>query len=87
MIADLRPYDKAVDFIGRAAHNTTGGYVDKISFTISPEAKTDEGGAVTAVAFSSSGIAGAYCDSGQNYKVGSISTPPTKILTAILSAS
>ena len=63
VVADLRPYNKSVDFIGRVTHNTTGGYVDDISFTITPA-----GDAVTAVAFASSGIGGAYCDSGQNYK-------------------
>ena len=57
----------AISNAGTATHNTTGGYVDDISITISPRSSAGVD-AVTAVAFSSSGIGGAYCDSGQNYK-------------------
>ena len=67
VMADLRPFNKSVDYILHATHNTTGGYVDDISITISPRS-TAGVEAVSALAFSSSGIGGAYCDSGQNYK-------------------
>lgn len=67
-VADLRPYNKSVDFIMRTDHNTTGGYVDAIDITISPRSSNGDVDAVTAIAFSSSGIGGAYCDAGQNYK-------------------
>uniref|UniRef100_A0A7R9UEN9 Uncharacterized protein n=1 Tax=Pinguiococcus pyrenoidosus TaxID=172671 RepID=A0A7R9UEN9_9STRA len=62
--ADLRPFDKPVHFIGQAVHTTTGKarFNDTLDFTIAP---TSTGSLVTA--FSISQIAGAYCDSGQNF--------------------
>lgn len=61
---DLRPYDKAIDFIGQAMHTTTNGmYTDTVNFNLSP---TDDGN-TEILAFSISQIAGAYGDDGQNY--------------------
>lgn len=64
--ADLRPYDKPVDFIGQAIHTTLAPnfYNDSVSMTIAP---TDVGSGSVIEAFSYSLIAGAYCDDGQNY--------------------
>eukprot|EP00614_Pseudopedinella_elastica_P012990 CAMPEP_0172610650 /NCGR_PEP_ID=MMETSP1068-20121228/30430_1 /TAXON_ID=35684 /ORGANISM="Pseudopedinella elastica, Strain CCMP716" /LENGTH=175 /DNA_ID=CAMNT_0013414415 /DNA_START=25 /DNA_END=552 /DNA_ORIENTATION=+ len=63
--ADLRPYNKTVDFIGQATHMTPAPsyFNDSVSFTIAP---LPDGGCVL-TAFSISLIAGAYCDSGQNF--------------------
>lgn len=63
--ADLRPYDKPVDFLGQATHMTYAPnyFNDTLDFTIAP---TEDGGSLIQ-AFSISQIAGAYCDEGQNY--------------------
>ena len=62
--ADLRPYDKPVDFIGQAIHTSLppNFFNDSVSFTIAPTATGSK-----IKAFSYSLIAGAFCDDGQNY--------------------
>lgn len=62
--ADLRPYDKAIDYIGQTEHTTANGlYVDTVNFNLAP---TSTGGTEIKV-FSTSQIAGAYGDDGQNF--------------------
>eukprot|EP00605_Chrysophyceae_sp_TOSAG23-4_P000982 GSChrysophyteH1.ASY1.ANO1.1082.1 assembled CDS len=68
-IADLRPYNAPVDFIGQAFHQTKNGlYTDTINFTIAPVAKSDSSEPMSQIqAFSLSQIGGAYGDDGQNF--------------------
>ena len=63
---DLRQYPGHPDFIGQAWHTTKNGlYNDTINLTLSPTDSTGESTRV--LAFSTSQIAGAYGDDGQNY--------------------
>jgi len=73
--SDLRQYGAGADFLGQALHTTLNGkYNDTINFSLSPttvrankknKQKKKKGTIISA--FSISDIAGAYCDSGQNY--------------------
>mmetsp|Transcript_47892 Transcript_47892/g.54259 ORF Transcript_47892/g.54259 Transcript_47892/m.54259 type:complete len:358 (+) Transcript_47892:112-1185(+) len=72
--SDLRQYGAGADFLGQALHTTLNGkYNDTINFSLSPTTikknnknmKKKKGTIISA--FSISDIAGAYCDSGQNY--------------------
>jgi len=70
--SDLRQYGAGADFLGQALHTTINGkYNDTINFSLSPTTiawgnKKKKKGTIIS-AFSISDIAGAYCDSGQNY--------------------
>lgn len=67
--ADLIPYNKSVDYIGRFKHTTVGNYTDTINIIVAPRTTVDSAATSVQVrAFSISDIGGAYCDSGQNYK-------------------
>jgi len=71
--SDLRKYGADADFLGQALHTTMNGkYNDTVNLSLSPTTlfldDDDEGIKGTIIAaFSISDIAGAYCDSGQNY--------------------
>ena len=61
---DLRMFVVAADFVGQAQHSTAKrNYQDTVNIAIAPQ-----GGASRVRAFSSSGIGGAFGDSGQNYR-------------------
>merc|ERR1711934_952812 len=61
---DLRKYGIGFDFIFQGTHTTTGGYVDKIDFNLSPL----KSGGCRMRASTISGIHGALGDNGQTYK-------------------
>ncbi|OEU14361.1 hypothetical protein FRACYDRAFT_240901 [Fragilariopsis cylindrus CCMP1102] len=70
--SDLRQYGLGADFNGQAVHTTLNGkYNDTVNFSLSPTTILDKNNnninATVIAAFSISEIAGAYCDSGQNY--------------------
>lgn len=64
--SDLRQYNVSADFILQGWHSTlVHHYNDTLDFTFSSASNSKM---TTVKAFSISQIAGAYCDSGQNYK-------------------
>jgi len=66
--SDLRQYGAGADFLGQALHTTINGkYNDTVNFSLSPTTKKKKKKGTIISAFSISDIAGAYCDSGQNY--------------------
>jgi len=75
--SDLRQYGAGADFLGQALHTTLNGkYNDTVNFSLSPttiagnhknKEKNKKRKGTIISAFSISDIAGAYCDSGQNY--------------------
>lgn len=72
--ADLRPFNQSVDFIGQVHHMTSGPshFNDTIDFTVAPREcvgglPCSAEGSIIRV-FSTSLIAGAFGDNGQNYK-------------------
>jgi hypothetical protein len=74
---DLRPFHApgGEQFLGQVHHKTTGGYVDEVDISIRPKQCTGAGMSIDCNgegsiirAFSTSLIAGALGDNGQNYK-------------------